>query len=65
MRPLDVNILDKFIKVVGGHLTYAIRDKKRKTLVEAKELVMEVEQNLRISKMDVDEHPKVKVEVKK
>jgi len=65
LKPADASILDKFIKVVGGHLTYALSEKKPKTLVEAKEMVMEVEQNLRMSKMDVDEHLKAKVEVKK
>lgn len=65
MKPPDASILNKFIKVVGGHLTYALRDKKPKILAEAKEMVMEVEQKLRISKMDVDEHTKAKVEVKK
>lgn len=54
LKPLYANILDKFIKVVGGHLTYELKDKKPNTLVEAKEIVMEVEKNLRISRMDVD-----------
>jgi len=65
LRPLDAIILNKFTKVVGGHLTYAFKDKKPKTLVKAKEIVMEVEQNLNISKMEMFEHPKTKVEAKK
>ena len=65
MRPPNANILDKFVKDVGGHLTYALRDKKPKTLAEAKEITIEVEQNPRISKVDVDEHPRAKVKVKK
>lgn len=36
LRPRYASILDKFIKVVGGHLTYALRDKKPKTLADAK-----------------------------
>lgn len=65
LKPPNANILDKFIKVVGGHLTYALRDKKPSTMVETKEIAMEVEESLQITKMDVSDHPKVKVEVKK
>ena len=43
LKPFDANILDKFVKVVGGHLTYALRDKKPSTFTEAKEMAMHVE----------------------
>ena len=49
------------MKVVGGHLTYTLKDKKPKSLVEAKGIVMEVEKSLQTSKMDVDEHSKAMV----
>lgn len=65
MKPLDANILYKFIKAIGGHLTYALKDKKTKTFTEAKEIAMEVEENLRISKMDANDHPNAKIKVKK
>lgn len=50
---------------MGGHLTYALRDKKPSTLAKAKEKAIEVEENLRISKMNVDDIPKTKTETKK
>jgi len=50
---------------VGGHLTYALRDKKPSTLIEAKEIAMGVEENLQISRMDVNDHPKAKAEAKR
>jgi len=62
LKPFEANILDKFIKVVGGHLTYVLRDKKPSTLAEGKEIAMEVEANLRISKVDVTDHPRAKSE---
>jgi len=65
LRPPDAIIFHKFTKVVGGHLTYQLKDKKPKILVEANKIVMEVEKNLNISKMEMFEHPRTKVEAKK
>ena len=65
LKPSKANILDKFIKVVGGHFPYVLRDKKPSTLVEAKEITMEVEENQWISKVDVTNHPRAKSKVKK
>ena len=49
LKPSEANILDKFIKAVGGHFTYVLRDKKPSTQPEAKEMAMEVEENIQIS----------------
>ena len=65
LKPSDANILDKFFKAIGGHLTYALRDKKPSTLAEAKEMAMQVEENLCISGMDAIDLPKTKTEAKK
>jgi len=65
LKPYDANILHKFIKVVGGHVTYTLRDNKPSTLAKAKEIVIEVEENLLISRMDANDIPKAKVEIKK
>lgn len=42
LKPTNAQILDKFIKVVQGHLTYQLGDKKPKTLAEAKEISVEI-----------------------
>lgn len=42
-----------------------MRDKKPSTLARVKEIAIEVEENLRISRMDANDIPKAKVEVKK
>lgn len=65
LKPSEANILDKFIKAVGGHFTYVLRDKKPSTLAEAKEIAMEVEENIWISKVDINDHPRARVDVKK
>lgn len=52
LEPTNAQILDNFIESVGGHLTYQLRDKKPKTLVEAKEIVIEVEQNLNVARIE-------------
>lgn len=65
LKPSEANILDKFIKAVGGHFTFVLRDKKPSTLAEAKEIAMEVEENIRISKVDINDHPKARTEAKK
>lgn len=65
LKPSKANILDKFIKVMGGHLTYVLRHKKPSTLAEAKEKAMEVEENLRISIVDINDHLRAKFETKK
>ena len=65
LKPSEAKILDKFINAVGGHFPYVLRDKKPSTLAEAKEIAMEVEENIRISKVAINDHPRAKVEVKK
>lgn len=65
LKPSEANMLDKFIKAVSGHLTYALRDKKPSTLAKPKEITMQVEENLRISRMDANDLPKIKTESKK
>lgn len=57
LKPLDANILKKFIKFMGVHLNYALRDKKPSTLVEAKEIAMDHPR--------ANDHPTSKVEIKK
>lgn len=63
-KPSDVIILERFIKGARGHLTYDHRDKKPKNLTEAKETLIEIEQNMNAVCVEMFNYPKVKIETK-